>query len=117
MLQHNYRELKIWQRSIEFAVSVYKATFEFPSTERNGLSSQLQRSVVSISSNISEGTGRASTKELQRFLEFSIGSLNEAQSQIEIAFRLKYLSEERYLSLLAESMEISRMIIAFYNSL
>jgi len=65
---HNFRELKIWQRSMDLAEMVYKLTDSFPREEKYGLSSQLQRCSVSISSNISEGAGRATNKQFKYFL-------------------------------------------------
>ncbi len=91
MGMHNYRELKIWQRSMEFVVRVYEISANFPKEERYGLTSQLRGCVVSVPSNISEGAGRGTNKQFKRFLEFSMGSINEAQTQIEVAFRVNYL--------------------------
>ena len=65
---HNYRELKVWQRAMEFVVEVYKVTDMFPKDERFGLTSQLRRCSVSIPSNISEGAGRAINSQFRYFL-------------------------------------------------
>ena len=117
MGMHNYRELKIWQRSMEFVVRVYEISASFPKEERYGLTAQLRGCVVSVPSNISEGTGRGTNKQFKRFLEFSMGSINEAQTQIELAFRVNYLSRETYELLIDEALQIYKMILAFYNSL
>ena len=117
MGMHNYRELKIWQRSMDFVVKVYEISANFPKEERYGLMSQLRRCAVSVQSNISEGAGRGTNKQFKRFLEFSMGSINEAQTQIELAHRVNYISNEIYNSLADEALQIYKMILAFYNSL
>ncbi|MGQ0739048.1 MAG: four helix bundle protein [Bacteroidota bacterium] len=70
---HNFRELKIWQRSVDFVVRIYALTAGFPKEERYGLISQLRASAVSVSSNIAEGAGRGTNKQFKRFLEISMG--------------------------------------------
>jgi four helix bundle protein len=114
---HNYRELKIWQRSMDFVVKVYEVSVSFPKEERYGLTSQLRSCAVSVPSNNSEGAGRGTNKQFKRFLEFSMGSINEAQTQIELAHRVNYLSIEIYNSLIDEALQTYKMILAFYNSL
>ncbi len=117
MGMHNYRELKIWQRSMDFVVKVYEVSLSFPKEERYGLTSQLRSCAVSVPSNISEGAGRGTNKQFKRFLEFSMGSINEAQTQIELAHRVNYINKEIYTSLIDEALQIYKMILAFYNSL
>ena len=117
MGMHNYRELKIWQRSMEFVVRIYEISAGFPKEERYGLTSQLRNCIVSVPSNISEGAGRGTNKQFKRFLEFTMGSINEAQTHIELAFRVNYLSKEIYDAVIDEALQIYKMILAFYNSL
>lgn len=114
---HNYRELKIWQRSMNFVIKVYEVSTNFPKEEKYGLISQLRSCAVSIPSNISEGAGRGTNRQFKRFLEFSMGSANEAQTQIELAHRINYISKEVYDILIDEALQIYKMILAFYNSL
>ena len=114
---HNYRELKIWQRSIEFVVKIYEVSAGFPKEERYGLTAQLRSCSVSVPSNISEGAGRGTNRQFKRFLEISMGSINEAQTQIELAYRINYLKKEIYESLVDEALQIYKMILTFYNSL
>ena len=114
---HNYRELKIWQRSMNWVEDVYKAVKLFPKVEEYGLSSQLKRCAVSVPSNISEGAGRGSNAQFKFFLEVSMGSSNEAQTHIELARRFNYLSLETANSLMEESDQIYKMILGFYNTL
>lgn len=117
MGMHNYRDLKIWQRSMDFAEKIYKITASFPKYEQYGLTSQLRRCSVSIPSNISEGAGRATNGQFRQFLEFSMGSINEAQTQIELARRFGYLNEGDNEHLLNEALQIYKMILVFYNGL
>jgi four helix bundle protein len=117
MGMHNYRELKIWQRSMDFVVRVYEVSANFPKEEKYGLISQLRRCAVSIPSNISEGAGRATNKQFRYFLEISMGSCNEAQTQIELASRFGYIAKVILEELISEALQIYKMILAFYNSL
>ncbi|WP_373513539.1 four helix bundle protein [Persicitalea sp.] len=107
---NTYRDLVVWQKSMVFVTSVYKSTGVFPGTEQFGLTSQIRRSAISIPSNIAEGYGRRSTGDYIRFLQIAIGSLYEAQTQIEITFNLNYLPKEEYDLLHLQSREIERML-------
>ena len=85
---HNLKELKIWQKAVELATEIYRLTADFPQEERYGLTSQIRRSVVSISSIIAEGAGRNSEKEFVQFLSISNGSAYELQTQLIISKNL-----------------------------
>lgn len=91
---NKFKDLKIWQESIDLAVDVYKLTRTFPSEERFGLTSQLNRAVVSISSNIAEGAGRNNPKEFKQFLGIALGSACEIESQLIISKKLDLITEE-----------------------
>lgn len=117
MGMHNYRELRIWNRSMDFVVKIYEISAGFPKEERYGLTSQLRSCAVSVPSNISEGAGRGTNRQFRRFLEFSMGSINEAQTQIELAYRVSYIGKEHYDYLIDEALQIYKMILTFYNSL
>jgi len=86
----SYRELSVWQRSIELTVALYKLTGAFPREELFGLTSQLRRASVSIASNIAEGYGRASRGEYRNFLGIARGSALEVQTQLVVARALDY---------------------------
>lgn len=86
----NYKELIVWQKGIELAVEIYRIIDLFPSKEKYALTNQMQRAVISISSNIAEGWGRGTTKEYIYFLRIARGSLMVLETQIIIAFKLKY---------------------------
>ncbi len=92
----NYKELIVWQKGIELAVEIYRIIDLFPSKEKYALSNQMQRAVISISSNIAEGWGRGTTKEYIYFLHIARGSLMELETQIIIAFKLKYIDQNSY---------------------
>ena len=89
----DYRKLKAWQAARTLVTGVYRVTAGFPGTERFGLSQQMRRSAVSISSNIAEGCGRGSQRELLRFLQIASGSAHELESQLQIAVDLGFCSE------------------------
>lgn len=112
-----YKNLKIWERSVDLALLVYKITSDFPKSEIYGLTSQLRRCSVSISSNIAEGAARSSDKEFQRFLDIAYGSCYELQSQLFIAFKLNLLNKSQFKEMNTEMDEIQKMIFTFSKTL
>ena len=88
----DYRELEVWQMSMELCEQVYSLVRQFPSDERYALGDQLRRAAVSIPSNIAEGNGRDSKSDYARFLFIARGSLFEVQTQLELAERFKYVT-------------------------
>ncbi len=111
------RDIKVWQKSVNFVTKLYRSTQHFPQEELYGLTSQMRRSAVSIPSNIAEGFGRKSTNELKRFLQISMGSLFELQTQLEISKNLGYLSSEKFDELYNDLREIEIMLTSFINSI
>lgn len=111
----SYRELKVWQKAMDFAEHVYKVQRDFPAEERYGLCDQLRRAVVSIPSNIAEGRGRDTAKDFSHFLALARGSLNEVATQLELAVRLGYLDSGS--GLYEESQEIRKMLNAMIERL
>ncbi|WP_026838080.1 four helix bundle protein [Gillisia sp. JM1] len=105
----SHKDLTVYKTSIDLVVAVYNLTKSFPGEERFGLTSQLRRAVVSIPSNIAEGAARNSKKEFIRFLYISLGSLAEVETQLEIAGRLKFISENKELE--EQSIYIRRMLL------
>jgi four helix bundle protein len=93
-----HRDLKAWQQAMGLVTTIYSATSSFPSQEKFGLSSQLQRAAVSVPANIAEGFARNGTKELLHFLSIAAGSLSELDTLIEIAARLGYLNNAEELN-------------------
>jgi len=112
-----FRDLLVWQKSMALVTEVYRASGEFPSHERYGLSSQIRRCAVSIPSNIAEGFGRHSTVDYIRFLTIANGSLYELQTQVEIALNLGYMESKIYDTLHEQTREIERMMSSLIQSL
>lgn len=113
----NFQKLEVWKKSIEFADSVYVHTRAFPPEERFGLTNQLRRAAVSVSSNIAEGSSRRSNADFARFIEIGTGSVFELASQIFIARRKGFLSEQVFANLYADAQEIGRMLSGLRRSL
>ena len=111
----NFRNLLVWQKSMSLITKIYVSTKKFPKEEIYGLTSQIRRSSISIPSNIAEGFGRDSNKEYLRFLNVSIASLFELQTQLEIAKNIEYLTQEEDNNLYEDSREVERMLVAFIN--
>ena len=88
-----HRDLKVWQESIELVKEVYDLLTDFPKNEEYGLSLQIRRAVVSIPSNIAEGCGRGTNKELSHFLNIALGSLVEVETQLYISYTLGYIDD------------------------
>ncbi len=110
----SYRDLQVWQRAVELAVHVYQVTDNFPKSEQYGLSSQMRRAAVSVASNIAEGYGRTDT-EFARYLTMARGSLAELETQLDIALRIGYLSNESYNPLSEEIGILGRQLNAFFQ--
>ncbi len=114
---NNYKELKVWQKSVDLAVKIYEATKNFPREEIYGLTSQIRRSAVSIPSNIAEGAGRNSKKDFNNFPGISNGSSCELETQLIIANRVDFLNSKILDELQKDLTEIQKMNWALQNSL
>ena len=106
MTLKTYRELEVWQRSMDLVEAVYRLTNEFPAEEKFGLTSQLRRAAVSIPANIAEGYGRVHRGDYLRHLSIAKGSLMEVETHLIIAVRLKFASREK----VAESWRLSQQV-------
>jgi four helix bundle protein len=113
----SFKDLRVWQEAMRFAVDVYRATAQFPRHELYGLSQQLRRAAVSVPSNIAEGKGHRSDREFGNFLLHARGSLLEVQTQLMIAQELQYISQEDGEHLLALSDAIGRGLNGLINSM
>jgi four helix bundle protein len=116
-MANTYRDLKVWQRSIDLAEGVYRVTADFPRSEVYGLSSQMRRAAVSVASNIAEGWGRRSRNEYGRFVLIARGSKDELQTQPVIAERLGFGKREQFCEVNALSDEIGKMLNGLYTFL
>ena len=113
----DFKKLKIWQKGFDIAIKAYELTSMFPKTEQYGLVSQINRSAISIISNIAEGSSRASDRDYRRFIEISIGSNFELETQLLISQAVKMGEPELIAGLLAEIDEEQKMLFAFKRSL
>jgi four helix bundle protein len=114
---HNFKKLDIWVKSMELVTDIYLLTNSFPNQERFGLTSQTQRAAVSIPTNIAEGSAKSSNKDFARFLEMSIGSSFELETELILALNLKYIDSLVFKSIQTKINEIQKMIIGFKQSL
>ena len=112
-----HENLEVWKKSVDFVVEIYKLTEDFPKEEKFGLTSQIRRASVSIPANIAEGAARTSEKEFLYFLSNAQGSASEVSTEILIAFRLGFLSQENYLNLSPKLDETGRMLSGLKNHL
>lgn len=106
----SYKDLSVWQSGVQLVTEVYRVTAGFPKSESFGLSNQIQRSAVSIPSNIAEGHARASDKEFNHFLSIALGSLAELETQLVIAENLDYAASEAIQVLLQACDVIGKQI-------
>jgi four helix bundle protein len=113
----NFRNLEIWKKAIELTKLIYKITDDFPATEKYGLKSQIQRASVSVASNIAEGSSRRSEVDFARFLEMSIGSAFEVETQLIIAKELGYISKSNYESILSHIQTLQKQINALLTKI
>lgn len=113
----NFKELLVWQKSVDFVTEIYRITETLPKTETYGLISQIRRAAVSIASNIAEGNSKRSKPDYLQFFKISRGSCAEVETQLIISKNLKFLNEEDYLKLNPEIIEITKMLNGLINSL
>ncbi|MGD0632622.1 MAG: four helix bundle protein [Terracidiphilus sp.] len=112
----SFRNLAVWQRSIELTLAIYELTSKFPDSERFGLTNQLRRASVSIASNIAEGYGRATKGEYVQFLGHARGSNSEVETQIVISKALGFGSKQTLEIAEALCNEVGRMLGALMKS-
>jgi len=113
----NFKQLKIWQKGFDLAVKSFRLTSSFPTDQKFGISSQITKSAVSIPSNIAEGSSRLSEKDYCRFIEISLGSSFELETQLLIAKAANFGSGELVTEILNDVDEEQKMLISFVNKL
>ena len=113
----SYRELIVWQKSMDLAEKTYLLVSDFPDDERFGLAHQLKKCAVSIPSNIAEGHTRRSTKDYLRFISFALGSVAEAETQLLLVVRLGMVAPEQTAPLEDLLAEIGKMLRAIQSRL
>ena len=117
MERHNFKKLQIWNDAMNLIDKSYSFTGNLPASENYGLTSQMNRSIVSIASNIAEGSSKSSNKHFVQFLETSLGSAFEWETQLIICKRQNYIEEEPYEDLLQDIKSIQRKISNFIKKL
>ena len=113
----NFEKLEVWQKSIDFADLIYSLTRSFPQEERFGLSNQMRRAAVSVSSNIAEGSARVSHADFARFIEIASGSLFEVVSQSTISLRQGFMNQEQYRQVYEAAEQQGKMLSGLRRSL
>ena len=105
-----YENLDAWKKAVDLAVKIYELTRNFPKEEIYGITSQIRRAVISISSNLAEGAGRPSKKDFRRFVDIGMGSLNETESLWIVSYRLTLIEESLYLETRSQMEELGRIL-------
>ena len=113
----NFRQYKVWQDAVDYATMVYKVTAEMPWFEKKGLCDQLQRAVVSISSNVAEGAGRPTDADFAHFLDNALGSANEVETQLLISKNIGYITEEIFNHLMVNLTGIQKQLTGLIASI
>ena len=114
---HNFKELKIWQLTRCFVKDIYLLLRKFPDDERFGLTQQIRRAAISISSNIAEGSGRGTNKEFSHFLDIANGSAFEVEAQLILSLDLEYITQIEFDCINENLQTIEKMIFNFNKSL
>lgn len=114
---HNFKELKVWNNSMELAAELYKITENFPSGEKFGITSQMRRASVSIPSLIAEGAGRTINKDFSNFLSMALGSCYELETQLLLSKRLNLITESICNKIVNDCINVSKMLVNLKKSL
>ena len=115
--EKGYKKLIVWNKADKLVMGVYLKTRSFPREEIFGITSQLRRAAVSVPTNIVEGCGRQSSKDLRRFCSIALGSLNEVEYLLDLSSNLKYLKKDDYVALQSLRKEVGNLLWKFHQSL
>ncbi len=113
----NFREYKVWQDAVDYATAIYQVIDQLPWFEKKGISDQLRRAVVSISSNIAEGAGRPTDADFAHFLDLALGSAYEVETQLIISRNVGYISQEQASALIYDNQRIQKQLLALIRSI
>jgi len=113
----SFKDLKVWQRSMKLAETLYKITHQFPKEELYGITAQIRKAAVSVPSNIAEGFARGHRGEYKQFLYVSLGSCAEVTTQLILATRLELIPQAQAEMMLKEVDEISRMLMGLIKKI
>ena len=114
---HDFKKLNVWQEAMDLTVEIYKITSRFPSSEKFNLVSQMNRSAVSIVSNIAEGSGRKTKGEFGQFLGFASGSCKELETQLILSQRLDFIKQDEFDLLERQLHAIQKMLVSLSRSI
>jgi len=117
MARHNFKKLKVWENGIELVRENYKLTRTFPDFERFNLISQMNRCAVSIPSNISEGSNKSTDRHFKKYLENSLGSAFEWETQLIVSYNEEYLDFKKFEELENKILQIQKMLGKFIDNL
>ena len=117
MFTFNFEKLDAWREAIQFANLIYKLTSKFPEHERFGLTNQMRRAAVSVSSNLAEGSSRISRADFRRFVEIATGSLFEVVSQTNVSLNQHFLTRPEYECIISSAEKQCRMLSGLRRSL
>ena len=113
----DYKKINAWKRSHRFVLGIYTMTGKFPSDEKYGIISQLRRAALSVPTNIAEGCGRSTERELVRFMDIASGSASEVDYLLYLAMELKYIDQDKYNRASNELTEIRKMISGYSKTI
>ncbi len=113
----DFRQLKVWEKSHQLALAIYKATKDFPKEELYGLTSQIRRASMSVPTNIAEGCGRNTDADFARFLQMAMGSASETEYQLILARDLGFIPDDHYEKLQIDVEEVKRMLASLLKTL
>ena len=113
----NFRDLKVWGKAHKLTLDIYAGTKNFPKEELYGLTSQLRRAATSIPTNIAEGCGRGSDRELAQFAQIAAGSTSEVEYLLQLSHELGYIGQEVYQELQNQTVEIRKMLASLIQTL
>ena len=113
----DFRQLKVWEKSHQLALAIYKATKEYPKEELYGWTSQIRRASMSIPTNIAEGCGRNTDADFARFLQIAMGSASETEYQLILSRDLEFLSKDSYEKLHNDVEEVKRMLASLLKTI
>ena len=115
-MKYSFENLTVWKESVKLSVLIYNTTKLFPKEETYGLTSQIKRAIVSVSSNIAEGSSKSSMKDQTRFSEIAFGSLMEVLNQIILAYNLQYIDYKKYENIRNEIDYVAKLLSGYRKS-
>lgn len=116
-IARNFREYKVWQNAVDYATDIYKMSDQMPWFEQKGICDQIRRAVVSISSNIAEGSAKPTNADFARFLDQALGSSYEVETQLLICKNVNYITEDQYNDLMRKDVAIQKQLVGLIRAI